>query len=65
MLEDRIDKNCFTVHNLYDVQDDLQYWLNRTPQDRVSAIEMMRRINYGNDIATGRLQRLFEVAELS
>ena len=63
MLEDRINKNIFSVHNLNDDENDLLYWLGRTPQDRISAIEMMRRINYGNDISTRRLQRLLEVAE--
>ncbi len=63
MLEDRINKNIFSIHNLYDDENDLLYWLGRTPQERISAIEMMRRINYGNDISAGRLQRLFEVAE--
>ena len=63
MLENRIDKNAFTIHNLHDDQNDLLYWLNKSPQDRISAIEMMRIINYGNDIITTRLQRLFEVTE--
>ena len=64
MFEDRIDKNVFTVHHFHDEKNDLQFWLSKSPQDRISAIEEMRRINYGKDITTGRLQRSFEVAEL-
>ena len=63
MLEDRINKKSFTLHNLLDEQSDLIYWLNQSPQDRISAIEMMRKINYGYDIITTRLQRFFEVVE--
>jgi len=63
MLNERVDRNSFSVHNLYDEDSDLIYWRNQSPQDRISAIEMMRRINYGNDVATTRLQRFFEVAE--
>jgi hypothetical protein len=65
MLEDRINKKIFTIRNLYEDQNDLLYWLEKTPQDRISAIEMMRRINYGNDISTRRLQRLFKITELA
>ena len=65
MLENRINKKIFTIRNLYEDQNDLLYWLEKTPQDRISAIEMMRRINYGNDISTRRLQRLFKITELA
>jgi hypothetical protein len=63
MLDDSIDRKSFSVHNLHDHENDLQYWLSQTPQDRIAAIEMLRRINYGNDVSTARLQRFFEVAE--
>ena len=41
-------------------KDDHEYWARQTPQARLRALELMRRINYG-DAATGRLQRLLEV----
>ena len=63
MLNARIGRNSFSVHDLLEEDTDLGYWLEQTPQDRIYAIEMMRRINYGNDIATTRLCRFFEIAE--
>ena len=65
MFDDRLNKKFFSVINLDENQNDLSFWLNKTPQDRIAAIEMMRRINYGNNVSTARLQRVFEVAELS
>lgn len=64
MLDERLNKKVLTVYNLKDDQGDQTFWLRQSPQDRFSAIEMMRRINYGQDIATARLQRFFEVADL-
>ncbi len=65
MLDERLNKNILTVHNLRDEQNDHTFWLQQSPQDRFFAIEMMRRINYGQNISTARLQRFFEVAERS
>ncbi|MBD3377723.1 hypothetical protein GF406_22025 [candidate division KSB1 bacterium] len=55
MLNPHIDRNKFSVIHLSDNENDVQYWRKQSPQDRISAIEMMRRINYGNDISTKRL----------
>jgi hypothetical protein len=35
-------------------KEDLAYWLSRTPEERVSAVEFLRRQYHGN---TARLQR--------
>ena len=65
MKQGKIDKKIFEVRSLKEEESDLNFWLSRTAAERISAIEMMRRINYGNDAATSRLQRIFEVAELA
>lgn len=36
------------------VQEDLAYWLSKTPDERVAAVEYLRRLYHGN---TARLQR--------
>jgi hypothetical protein len=40
--------------------DDLAYWLNRSPDERVSAVEILRRQYYGG---SERLQRVSRVIE--
>jgi hypothetical protein len=37
---------------------DLNYWMTRCPQDRISAIETLRRIYHGD---AGRLQRVISI----
>jgi hypothetical protein len=43
-------------------QQDREYWHQQTPQARLRAMELMRRINYGK-AASGRLQRFLEVVQ--
>jgi hypothetical protein len=40
--------------------DDLAYWLNRSSEERVSAVEILRRQHYGS---SERLQRVSRVVE--
>lgn len=39
---------------------DLGYWLSRTPEERLSAVEILRRQYFGD---TGRLQRTARVVQ--
>ena len=64
-MEMRINKEIICLRELKDDQDDKVFWLEKTPQYRINAIEQLRRINYGTDVATARLQRFFEVTEYS
>jgi len=61
----RFDKTAFTVASLSDPPDEKQYWLSKTPAERLQTIELMRQIIYGYNPATTRLQRVFEVTQLS
>jgi hypothetical protein len=56
----KIDKTAFSVDSLRDPSDEKAYWLSKTPQERLEALELMRQIVYGYDPATTRLQRVFE-----
>jgi len=60
----RLGRSAFSVVSLRDSDNDLEYWLSRTPAERLTPIEVNRRMVYGHDLATSRLQRLFEIAEL-
>ncbi len=43
-------------------KEDLEYWLSRTPEERVEAVELLRRAVYGD---TGRIQKVVRVIKRS
>ncbi len=59
----RIDRSKLSVTLLFDKSDDRAYWLSKTPQERLAALELMRQINYGYDPTTARLERVLEIVE--
>ncbi|HAJ80129.1 MAG TPA: hypothetical protein DCO75_10190 [Fibrobacteres bacterium] len=61
----RIDKKAFSVGNLNDDSEEKEYWLSKKPYERLEAVEISRRMVYGKDRATSRLQRFLETAPLS
>jgi hypothetical protein len=59
-----IDRSAFSVIALGEEdEDDRNYWLGKTPHERLEGVETIRRILYGYDPATVRLQRVLEVVE--
>jgi len=60
----KLDRTAFSVVSSFEEADkqDKEYWLSRTPRERLQHIELLRRINYGSR-ATARLQRVLEIAE--
>ena len=40
--------------------DDLAYWLNRSPEERISAVEILRRQYYGSSERLQRVSRIIE-----
>jgi hypothetical protein len=63
ILEMRLDKTKISVSNSFDNSDEKEYWLSRTPQERLLHVERLRRIAYGYDENSGGLQRVLEIAE--
>jgi hypothetical protein len=59
----RMDKTVLSVAKLSDASDEREYWLAKSPEERLEALELMRQIVYGYDPATARLQRVLEVAQ--
>jgi len=59
----KLDKTAFSVASLTDESDEKQYWLTKSPYERLRALELMRQIIYRYDPSTERLQRIFEVTE--
>jgi hypothetical protein len=60
----KMDKSSFSISDLHDNNDEINYWKSKSPQERVQAIEVMRKILYGEDATAARLQRIFEITEL-
>jgi len=59
-----IDRQAFSVLSIKE-QDllDASYWRDKTPHQRLEALEQTRRILYGEHSTTGRLQRVFEITQ--
>jgi len=60
----KMDKTAFSVVSSFEEaeREDREYWLSRTPYERLQYMELLRRINYGS-AAAARLQRVLEIAE--
>jgi hypothetical protein len=63
MIEEKIQKNIIEVVDLHEA-DDTAYWLNRNVAERIEAIEFMRKVMFGHDRVSERLQRVLEIADL-
>ncbi len=61
----RMIKKVVTRRNLQDssVKQDLDYWLSKTVEERLAAVEFLRRQCYGS--TTPRLQRVARVVKRS
>jgi hypothetical protein len=59
----RVDRTAFKVMSLYDPPEDWRYWLGRPSGERFAALEINRRVVYGNARCAGRLQRVLEITQ--
>ncbi len=58
----KIDRSAFSVISFDEqLEDEKRYWRDKTPHERLEAVEVTRQILYGYDPATARLQRVLEV----
>lgn len=60
-----LNKKIVNITSLDDTEEEKNYWFSKSPLERIEAIEINRRMIYGKDRVTSRLQRIFETAELS
>jgi len=60
-----LNKKIVNVTTLDDIEEEKKYWISKSPLERIEAIEINRRMIYGQDRVTSRLQRIFETSELS
>jgi hypothetical protein len=62
----KVDRSSLSVTTLQKQdRNDINYWKNKSPHERLEALEITRQILYGYDPHTTRLQRFFEVVERS
>jgi hypothetical protein len=61
--EFRLDRTQFSVARLTDPDDAVEYWLSRPVEERLQALEFLRRTFYGYTNASEGLQRVLEVAQ--
>jgi len=59
----KMRKDVFKVSNVFEESDEKAYWLSKSPEERLEAVEIMRRILYGYNPSSTRLQRVIEVAQ--
>ena len=65
MINESIDRTRFEVRTFDEAEaDDVEYWMSKTPTERVEGIEYLRRWLYGDDQVDARLQRVLETAQL-
>ena len=60
-----LNKQIVNVTSLDDIEKEKKYWISKSSLERIEAIEINRRMIYGHDRATSRLQRFFETSELT
>ncbi len=63
MIEEKVQRNVFEIVDLHNVNDK-DYWHDRSPKERIEAIEFMRKVMFGRDRTSARLQRVLTIAEL-
>jgi hypothetical protein len=58
----KVDRNRLHVSRLSEPVSDKDYWLSRTPSERLEALQMLRELNFGIDKANAGLQGVLEIA---
>jgi len=58
-----MDKKTLEIASIYDSSGH-NYWANKSYLERIEALEKLRRIIFGYDPSTERLQRTFTITQL-
>ena len=59
----KMQKTTLTVTSLLAPSDDPAYWHAKSPWERLQAVEILRRLNYGDGQSIARLQRVLAVTQ--
>jgi len=63
-MADQLDRTQFSVARVTDPDDAVEYWLSRPVEERLRALEHLRRTFYGYTSTSEGLQRVLEVTQL-
>jgi hypothetical protein len=47
-----------SLHDFSETEEDLKYWLSKTPEERLAAVEYLRRQYYGSASGFQRIARI-------
>jgi hypothetical protein len=61
----RLNKNVISATSLNDIEEEKKFWLSKGTLERIEAVELNRRMVYGEDRITSRLQRFLETSKLT
>jgi len=64
ITETRLDKTKFTVMSEFDNSDEKEYWLSRTPEERLLHVEKLRRICYGEEATKSMDKSVIEIVRI-
>lgn len=59
----KVDRTAFKVSSLSDPSGDKEFWLSKTPEERLEAVEFMRRVVYGDEALKRLDKNFFEVVQ--
>ena len=59
----RLDRSAFAITSIEEAPEDKQFWIMKTPAERLAVLEFMRQVMYGYDPATARLQRVLTITQ--
>lgn len=51
------------LDNFSEIRQNLQYWLSRTPEERLAAVDILRREYYGDSQRLQRVARIIQQAQ--
>ena len=60
MIKKIVNKQSLEEYRKYSIKNDLNYWLSKTPSERIAAVDYLRKQYHGNTI---RLQRTVRVIQ--
>lgn len=65
MFNNKVDRSKIQQTSLEQADaDDIQYWMSRTPSERIAGVEHLRRWIYGDAAVDKGLQRVLRAVEL-